>query len=244
MFKLVTSNIGAFKSSFGAIGNIVNEAQLEIDEDGLRLNAIDSSHVTFIHMELREDSFDVFESTKPEKISFDCDEFLKVIKRANKDSIMELSVEGNNLVVKFEGATDKTFKIRLMDIENDIPDVPTIDFPTKIGIQTSLVKEIVSDIDNFSQKLQLHVDGDVAKFTAFGDYCDAEIEWVHGQKNINEEYDSVYDLSKIKEMLKADKFARECYLSYGNDMPLLLEMVNYDESEKLGFMLAPRIEEQ
>lgn len=243
MFRIVCSDINLFKSAFGAIANIVNEVEMEIDSDGIRLNAIDGSHVTFVHLNIDEPSFDLYECDKPHKIRFDTDEFLKFIKRANKDSILELSIDSNNLVIRFEGLTNKTFKLRLMDVESDVPPMPDIEYPVRLALETKLFKEIVTDIDNFSQKLEIHNDNEKVLFTAMGDFCDAEIEWEHGQ-NIRESCKSIYDLSKIKEMLKADKFSNNCYLLYGSDMPLRVDLQSPDENEILSFLLAPRIEEE
>ena len=60
MFKLVLSDPSIFKTSFDAISSIVDEVQIEVDSDGLRLNAIDRSHITYVHLELKESLFDIY----------------------------------------------------------------------------------------------------------------------------------------------------------------------------------------
>ena len=216
---------------------------MEIDSDGLRVDAIDPSHVTFVHLDINEYEFDIFECERPMKICFTTDEFLKYLKRINKDSIMELTVDDNYLTIKSEGNTNKTFKLKLIDLEYDTPPLPEIEYPITIDMDTKLFKEIVKDIEGFSQKVKIYNKGNFIRFEAFGDFSDVEIEYVY-QNSISDTFSSVYDLEKISDMLKADKFATKTHLSWGQDMPLLVEMKSENENEVLSFLLAPRIEEE
>lgn len=243
MIKIICSDITVFKSSFEAVSKIVTEVQLEIDSDGIRLNAIDPSHITFVHLELEKDCFDIFECTKPSKISFVTDEFLKYLKRIGKDSLLELGVDANYLIIRAEGRTNKTFKLKLLDIENNVPNLPEIEYPNKFMMDTKLFKEVCLDIVEFSHKLQIYNEGSVVYFEAFGDFTDAKIEYDSNQK-LSEDCSSVYDLEKIKDMLKADKFATQTSVSFGDNLPLLLEMSNDEETQRLNFLLAPRIEDE
>ena len=115
MFKLVLSDPSIFKTSFDAISSIVDEVQIEVDSDGLRLNAIDRSHITYVHLELKESLFDIYECDKPIKLNLDTEELMKVLKRSKSDDVMELTVDAGSLIITFEGAIKKTFKVKLID---------------------------------------------------------------------------------------------------------------------------------
>lgn len=242
MLRLVSSDTNIFKSSFGAISSIVSIVEMELDSDGIRINAIDSSHITFVHLELEESVFDIYECDKAQRICFDIVEFLTYLKRAGKDTLLEIRVDENHIIVHIEGNTNKTFKLKLLDIENNTPPMPEIDYPVTINIPTKTFKDSISDIHAFTEKVKISNDNNVLKFTALGDFADVEVEWEHNQ-TITTSAESNYTLDKIKEMMKADKFSRECAISYGNDMPLMLELSSTPE-EKLSFLLAPRIEEE
>jgi monomeric archaeal DNA polymerase sliding clamp len=55
MFKAVLSDSNILKTSFDAISSIVDEVQMQADDDGLKLDALDRSHITFVHLELKSD---------------------------------------------------------------------------------------------------------------------------------------------------------------------------------------------
>ncbi|MDO5851824.1 MAG: proliferating cell nuclear antigen (pcna) [Methanobacteriaceae archaeon] len=244
MFKIVLSDPSILKTSFDAISGIVDEVQIEVDTDGLRLNAMDRSHITYVHLELKAELFDIYKCETPHKINVDTDELIKVLKRAKNDDVIELTLEEeSNLILVFEGATKRTFKVKLIDIDYESASQPEIEFPVKLNMPIDVFKNTIQDIEIASDKVSFKVDKDNLTLEAVGDFADAKVEYLHGEK-ISEEIESIYSIDKIKEMLKADRFANNLYLSLGDKLPLKFALVLEKEEGELIFLLAPRLEEQ
>ena len=243
MFKAELSNSNILKTSFDAISSIVDEVQIQTDSEGFRLDALDRSHITFIHLELKASLFDEFICDEPEKINIDTDELMKVLKRSKSDDRVLMSLDEGNFIITFEGEAKRTFKIRLIDIEYDSPTPPQLAHPTNIEIPFSLLKDSIQDMDIFSDKIALKVDSDKFIASAEGDFGDANIEYLHGEK-IEETVKSIFSLEKVREMLKADKFSDFAKIGLGNDMPLKLTLEMISGDGELSFLLAPRIESE
>ncbi|MDI6643805.1 MAG: proliferating cell nuclear antigen (pcna) [Methanobacteriaceae archaeon] len=243
MFKAVLTDPSILKTSFDAISSIVDEVQMQTDNEGLRLDALDRSHITFVHLELKSDLFDEYSCSEPQKINVDTEELMKVLKRAKADDVLELSLDEGNLIVTFEGEARRVFKIRLIDIEYEAPAPPELEYPTEFEVPFSLLKDSIQDIEIFSDKIIFTVDEDKFFASAEGEFGDAKIEYLHGEK-IEEKAKSVFSLDKIKEMLKADKFSDVISLRLGNDMPLNLRLKMVSDDGELSFLLAPRIESE
>ncbi|MEN4006349.1 MAG: proliferating cell nuclear antigen (pcna) [Methanobacteriaceae archaeon] len=259
MFKAVLGDSNILKTSFDAISSIVDEVQIQADSGGLRLDALDRSHITFVHLELKPGLFDEFVVDEPDKtsgfgapntkcssaqrINVDTEELMKVLKRARSDDIVELRVDEGNLIVIFEGDARRRFKIRLIDIEYEAPSPPDLEYPTEFEVPFTLLKNSVQDIGIVSDKVAFTVDADKFIAEAEGEFGDAKIEYLHGEK-IDKNAKSVFSLEKIKEMLKADKFSDTVLLKLGNDMPLSLSLKMTSNEGELSFLLAPRIEEE
>ena len=212
MFKAELSDSNILKTSFDAISSIVDEVQIQTDSEGMRLDALDRSHITFVHL-----------------------------KRAKSQDRVLMSVDDNNFIITFEGDATRTFKIRLIDIEYDNPVPPTIEHPTNFKVRFSILKDSINDIDIFSDKIILEVDEDYFIASADGEFGDASIKYLHGE-NIQEHAKALFSLDKIREMLKADKFSEEAEISLGTDMPLSLTLNMVTGDGKLSFLLAPRLE--
>lgn len=242
MFKAELSDPNILKSSFDAISSIVDEVQLQTDSEGIRLDALDRSHITFVHLELKASLFDEYICDEPEKINMDTDEFMKVLKRCKSDDRVLMSLDESSFILTFEGEGKKTFKIRLIDMEYETPVPPDLTHPTKFDVPVTFLKDLISDIEIFSDKVALMVDSELFKASAEGDFGDANIEYIHGEK-IDTEVKAIFSLEKIREMLKADKFSDVVTMELGTDMPLKLTFKMVSEDGVLRFLLAPRIED-
>ena len=241
--KLICSDVNLLKAPFEALSNVVTTVRMDVDSDGLRIDAIDSAHIMFVHLDVKPLLFDIYECSKPSKLVFQTDEFLKYLKRVSKDSILELTVDDPYLVLRAEGETNKTFKLKLLDEEDNTPSLPEIEYPMEVCLDTKLFKEIYQDIHPFSQKLAIANEGRTILFKGVSDFSDVCIQYVDADAPLpRENYSSIFDLDKIGNMLKADKFAHEASLRFGSDIPLLVELKD-DEYRNLSFLLAPRIEE-
>ena len=216
MFKAELSNPNILKTSFDAISSIVDEVQIQTDSEGFRLDALDRSHITFVHLELKSSLFDEFVCDEPEKINIDTDEFMKVLKRSKSTDRVIMSLDEGNFIITFEGEAKRTFKIRLIDIEYESPTPPQLNSPTKFEIPFNLLKDSIQDMDLFSDKITLMVDSEKFRASAEGEFGDANIEYIHGEK-IDTEAKSVFSLEKIREMLKADKFSEMAIINLGTD---------------------------
>ena len=243
MLKAELSNPNILKTSFDAISSIVDEVQIQTDSEGFRLDALDRSHITFVHLELKSSLFDEFVCDEPEKINIDTDEFMKVLKRSKSTDRVIMSLDEGNFIITFEGEAKRTFKIRLIDIEYESPTPPQLNSPTKFEIPFNLLKDSIQDMDLFSDKITLMVDSEKFRASAEGEFGDANIEYIHGEK-IDTEAKSVFSLEKIREMLKADKFSEMAIINLGTDIPLYLTLRRVDGEGELSFLLAPRIESE
>lgn len=242
MTKITCTDINMFKSSFEAINKIVTEIRMEVDNDGVRVDAIDPLHTTFVHLEIDVQEFESYDCDKPRSINFTTDEFLKYLKRMNKNTELELIIDDHYLTIKGTSNTTKTYKLKLIELDNTIPTLPELDYPMTVDLTTKTFKEICNDITEFSDRLKIYNKENIIHFDAYGAYVDTELEYSY-RNDEQETYTSIYDMEKLGNMLKADKFAQKTRLSFGNNMPILVEMKSQNEKQNLSFILAPRIEE-
>ena len=241
-FKLELSDNALFKNAFGSISNIVDEVTLTADSEALHLRCLDKSHITFITMELNKTVFDEYQCDAPEKMSIDCDDFNQILKKSKKDDILKLSTDDNNLLITFEGDARRKFTLPFIDLEYDNPVPPTINHPCHINISSSLLKDYIDDMDFFSEKLKFIVDENYFKVSADGQKGSAETEYLHG-KNIFEVVEACFNIPKLKEIMKAHKFSKECNVYVGDDMPLRINFTLPTGDGKLEYLLAPVLEQ-
>ena len=240
-FRLELADNSIFKNAFESISSIVDEVTLTADSEALHLRCLDKSHITFITMELNKTVFDEYHCDTPEKMAIDCDDFYQLLKKC-KDNILELSTDNTNLLVTFKGDATRKFKLPFIDLEYDNPQPPRIDLPCNVIIPSGLLKDYINDMAFFSEKLNFIVDENYFKVATDGQKGEAEIEYLHGE-NILETVKSMYSIPKLQEIMKAHKFAKECIVSIGDDMPVKVNFTLPTGDGKLEYLLAPRLDD-
>ena len=241
-FKATLSNNSIFKTSFESIAKIIDEVTLTADSEGIRLRALDRSHITFVSMDLKADLFDEYTCDVPEKISIDANEFLKILKKCKTTDILKLAIDESNLIIIFEGDATRKFNIRFIDDEYEQAQPPQINHPINLKIPSNLLKDSLGDMHLFSDKIIFTVDQDYLKIHTSGTTGDVEIKYLHGE-NISETCQSMFNTDKLMDIMKASKFSKECSLSLGEDLPLQIIFELETRDGQLSYLLAPRLEE-
>lgn len=242
MFKIELEDTSLFKTSFEAISSIIDETSLVIDSEGFRVRALDRSHISFVNLMLEPTFFDSFECTTPEKINIDTDEFMKILKRMKKDDLLKLSCDEGNLIIQFIGDVDREFKIRLIDIEYEMPQPPALEPPVTVTIPSELVKDTLNDMELFGDKLYILIDGDYFKVISDGEFGEADVRYLHGEE-VSESVKACYNIDKLKDMFRASKFSEDVEISLGNDTPVIIKFKSITGDGEISFLLAPRLEE-
>lgn len=242
-FKLTLNDNKIFKTIFESVSSIIDEVTLTADSDGLRLNALDSSHITFVSLNLEYSLFDEYLCDVPERINIDAVQFMKILKKCKTNDILGLSVDDGNLIVTFEGDASRKFNIRLIDNEYEKVEPPEITHSIHLKMPSSLLKDTLNDMNLFSDKLTMTVDQDYLRIYAEGTSGEGEVKYIHGEQ-VNETCQSIFSIEKLQDIMKASKFSEECKLSLGDDLPLQVTFELVTGDGQLQYLLAPRLSEE
>ena len=245
VFKLELSDNSIFKNAFESISKIVDEVMCEMDSEGFRLTALDRSHITFVSLDLKAEVFDEYECSIPQKICIDTVEFMKILKRCKNNDILGLSIDDNtgSLVIDFKGEVNRTFKIRLIDMEYESPMPPSIQPPSTVNMESSLLKDCLTDMELFGDNLYFSIDSDYFYADSTGEFGDSNFKYLHGESDIIGKVKSKFSIAKLKDILSASKFSDVVELNIGDNMPLVLRFKLDTDDGLLMFLLAPMIEE-
>ena len=238
-------NPGILKDTFETIGHIIDEAQLNFTENGLTIQALDKSHITFIQLNYDKTLFDSYECETPETIIIDTDQLMKILKRCKNDEILFLTTENNKLTLKFNGESSRQFQINLIDEEYESPKPPIIEYPITIKLPNQIIKDSLDDSTLFSKNLTLLIDQDYLHICSRDEMGNGSthIRYLHGE-NIQEVVKSGYSIDKLKDIFRASKLSKTCTVNLGNDLPLTIRFEIPGENAYLEFLLAPRISEE
>ena len=243
MFEVKTNDSDILKSIISSISTVVEEATFTADSEGLTFRGMDPSHVALVDISLPKEVFDEYKCDSDIKFGVRIDELGKLIKRADKKDKIVLGLTSDNLL-SIDMGTNKKYKIRLIESEDNETPVPNIPYDSKFTITSKRFDEILGDVDVIADYINIKVIDSELNFTGRGDSGDVSIdvgndgvESIEGSREGFGTYSLEYLMPMIKAMGTSAGFTI-CYLS--NNKPLKVEFRVADVGV-VRFYLAPRV---
>jgi proliferating cell nuclear antigen len=237
-----------WKAVTSAISTLVEEATFEATSESISFRGMDPSHVALIDILWPNSAFDKFECDSDIKFGVRVDEFSKLIKRADKDNGIEISItEDNMLMVKITDGYKKQYKMRLIESTAGSTPLPKISFNTKIVLTAAAFDKILSDIQVVSDYITIESSAGKAGFSGRGDSGEATVTLEAGSEgldeiNVKDESKATYSLEYLTSIVKAiGSSAGSVVCEYSTKMPLRLEF-KVSNVGRIHFYLAPRVE--
>jgi proliferating cell nuclear antigen len=182
------------------------------------------------------------------KLTEPIDELLKLLKRIEKDTQVEISItDGEMLITASEGKKTRNYKLRLLDASKAETPLPKLSFNTRVTMLYDALVDALKDIDVISSIVEIYTNEAMIKFYGKGDAGDAEVVYWQDENtsiemlNVNvKESKTAYSLEYLLQMLNAVD-ADNVILEYSSKMPLRLQFLLPFRCD-MQYYLAPRAE--
>jgi proliferating cell nuclear antigen len=230
-----------------AIKPIVDEAVFTATSDGITFRAMDASHVSLLDISWKRDGFLEYECNEEVTFGVRIDELLKLLKRIEKDTQVEISIaDGEMQLTVSEGKRTRNYKLRLLDASKSETPVPKLSFNTRVTMLYDALVDALKDIDVISSVVEIYTNETMIKFYGKGDTGDAEVVYWQDENtsiemfNEAKESKTAYSLEYLLQMLNAVD-ADNVILEYSSKMPLRLQFLLPFRCD-MHYYLAPRAE--
>jgi proliferating cell nuclear antigen len=249
MFKLKVADSKLLRDMITSISILVDEATFKLEPEGIKLRAMDPSRVAMVDFEWPKTVFEEYECTEPTKMCINITELLKLLKRAGKDEIVELSLDEKtqHLQLKITGKHTRNFTMPTLEASDEEVPTPKITFNIKVKATTEGLSQAIEDAQLVSDHVRIEADPEKVVFNASGDLMGATISIQKGSDTLldleaKEPSKATFSLSYLSEIIKTASATSDiATLEFSTDMPIKLDFQQAKEG-KLTFYLAPRIE--
>ncbi|KAG7094815.1 hypothetical protein E1B28_005628 [Marasmius oreades] len=181
--KLSSSTALIFKKTFEIVKDLISDTNVSCDEDGIRIQAMDSSHVALICVHLKDDFFKRYRCDRPVTLGMSMPSFVKLLKAAKDDDRVKLSVEneeGDVLKVDYEGRKSNrisSYTLNLLTIDGDDLSIPLQEYHAKVIMPSVEFAGIVKDLMAVHDNVAVDVSKTGFKLEASGHQATGEV-WV------------------------------------------------------------------
>ena len=246
VFSAKTQGSDDLKAIISAISTLVEEATFVSTAEGITFRGMDPSHVALIDISWPNSAFEKYECDSDTKFGVRIDEFAKLIKRADKQDNIEISISEENMLLVTIGK-NKKYKMRLIESSASDTPLPKIPYDAKIGLTSTTFDKILGDVQVVSDYLTIKTSNSKAEFSGKGDSGEVVIDLEKGMEEITEittknDSTGTYSLEYLNPVVKAvGTTAGTVTCEYSTAKPLRIEF-KVANIGRIHFYLAPRVE--
>ena len=249
-FKTVQSN--AMRTLVEVLKDVLNDINIIFDETGIKIMAMDGSHVALIHMKLYAEKFEYYHCKHKINVGLAMGAWYKLMKTINNsDTVLMFIDQDNNheLGIQIENAdknTSTTFMLKLLDVDDNELVIPDVEINCVITMPSNDFQRMCRDMSNIADTVQLTSTPLGLIFKCEGDFARQETligETTHGlifKKNDNEDNISgKFALKYINLFTKSTNLCNTIEIYLKEDYPLILKY-NVANLGEIRFCLAPK----
>lgn len=235
--ELKTVQSTAFKILIEALKELLTDTCIEFDETGMKIIAMDTSHVVLVHLRLDACKFEYFHCPQKITIGLNMLNFHKLIKTINNNDNLTIFMDKsdmNHLGVKIENGeknTKTTYKLNLLDLDKENIVIDPAEFNSVITMPSSDFQKICRDMNNLCEFVEIKNINNQLIFHCKGDFvsqetilCDND-NGVHNIKtqNTNEIVQGVFSLKYLVLFCKCTNLCNTVEMYLKNDYPLIVK---------------------
>ena len=251
------------KKIVDAVKDLVTDANIEINESGLTVQAIDSSHVSLVSLQMNPHLFGHFRCDKPMTLGINLGNFAKILKCAGNDDSITLKAqeEGEILTIAFDSPGQERsseFELKLMDIDGEHLGIPEQEYQCTTKMSSAEFMRIVRDMAVLGDTAQIAVTKEGISFEVRGDMGNGKIKLRQNSGGVDGKDDDALDVTMEEPVelsfalrhlgffTKATPLSTRVTLAMSPDMPVAVTY-NVGDEEGMGslsFYLAPKLEDE
>ncbi len=243
-----------FRYVFTALANLLQESNLVIDPEGIKMRSIDPSKISLVMLNIPGSGLEEYNVTKELKVGISFDIVRKILKRVQAREKVELGVDTtkNKFFITIytkkgrEGGFYRRFGLPIINIaEEEVPE-PKLEYPVRIRMDMDAFLDVVSSASEFSDSVRLIAKEDSFSIIAEGE-GGKEIETTYTSSDevfyeftVQGPHDATYSVELLLDFIRPMRQISDAVtIEFDNNKPLRLTMDFAIGS--IQFYLAPRV---
>lgn len=157
-----TVNASPFRTLIDAIKDILTEANIEVDSNGMKIMATDGTQAVLVHMRLYAERFNEFYCQRKCILGVNMMNFNKMVKQIKNDESLVLFMEKNNTsrlgirIMNGQKQMVTTKYLNLMELDiKPIMEIPPVHFPSVITMPSIDFQNIIKDLYQLGDKVEI-----------------------------------------------------------------------------------------
>ncbi|GAA5968980.1 hypothetical protein JCM11641_000798 [Rhodosporidiobolus odoratus] len=195
MFEARLDQAELLKKVLDAVKELVTDANFDCSDEGIKLQAMDNSHVALVSLNLARSGFDKYRCDRDMSLGMSLASLQKIIKCAgNNDSVTLRADESVDvLALLFEAKkVDRVgeYEMKLMDIDQEHLGIPDTVYDAEISLSSTEFARIIRDLKELGESVKIEVSKEGVRFSSEGDIGSASVTLKPSEKHGGDDSDS------------------------------------------------------
>lgn len=252
LFEIKTVQSGAFRTLIEALKEILTEANLEFDSEGIKVVAVDETHTVLVYLRLNADRFENYFCPVKHVLGVNMIYLFKLIKTMGNSDSLTLYLPANNpnkLGIRMENVEKSqvtNFFLKLFDTDVEDIRIPSLNFTSIIHMHSADFQKICRDMNVLGEKIEITSSGNNLIFRCVGDFAEQETVIADNQASMrvqtsgknSEIVQGIFQLKHLVLFTKCTTLCPSIELYLKNDFPLVLRYMVANLGE-VKLVLAP-----
>eukprot|EP01026_Neomeris_dumetosa_P027284 TRINITY_DN221_c0_g1_i1.p2 TRINITY_DN221_c0_g1~~TRINITY_DN221_c0_g1_i1.p2 ORF type:complete len:265 (-),score=35.63 TRINITY_DN221_c0_g1_i1:242-1036(-) len=256
MFEATLGQCGVMKKIVEALKELVQEVNFDVNEQGMFLQAMDSSHVSLVCLELKEDGFVNYRCDRPMSMGLNVKNMQVLLRAAEADDKLTMRARDDPDTIEFVFESESQermmdFEMKLMDIDPEQLGVPDQKYAAQVKLSSAMFTKICRDFGAIGDTMSISVSKAGITFSTCGDIGRANMNLMAGgapdsddavEIMMNEPVSATFGLKFLNTFTKAQPLSERVLLCIAADVPIVVGY-NIDQIGSIKYFLAPKLED-
>ncbi|GAA5835754.1 hypothetical protein JCM5353_002470 [Sporobolomyces roseus] len=168
------------KKILDAVKELVTDANFDCTDEGIKLQAMDNSHVALVSLNLAKSGFSEYRCDRDMSLGMSLTSLQKIIKCAGNNDLVTLRADESVdvLALLFEAKKQDRvgeYEMKLMDIDQEHLGIPDTVYDAEISLPATEFARIIRDLKELGESVKIEVSKDGVRFSADGDIGTASV---------------------------------------------------------------------
>lgn len=239
---LKTVQATAIKSLLEVLKDIITDVNIYFDASGMKIIAFDVARVTLVYVKLSSENFEEYSCPKDLILGINVANTFKLLKSISNTDILTITHDDENLIITVSNDGKKCtskFSIRLLDLNEDILDLPENDNDTYETLVPSIdFQKIVRDMSNIGTEMLVNRSGNTIEFSCKGDFAEKHTS-IEQDESIDKTISGAFSLKYLSMFTKATILCPIVQIVQESDEAPIIFKYTIANLGELRFYLAP-----
>jgi proliferating cell nuclear antigen len=237
LFEVKTVQASAFRTLIEALKEILTDANIEFDSQGIKIIAVDETHTNLVHLRLNADKFEHFYCPQKYILGVNMTYLFKLVKTLENNDNLTLYLPAKNpnklgiMMQNAEKQSTKNYFLKLFDTNIVDIQIPTLSFTSIIHMPSSDFQKICRDMNSLGERVEITSSGGDLIFKCLGEFAEQEtiIRESNGSMRVQKPQGSfeivqgVFHLKNLFLFTKCTNLCPSIEMYLKNDAPLILK---------------------